>query len=203
MPASPESHRSYGDILREPVLLHFFIGTAISSVWYSMVFVFLPLRLNAMGASNSYIGWIVSLCGLLALLTMSQVGRLTDRYDTAKLYLVVPVFGALRLFCMYLPERHCGWFILIQALHIPTWVLADILQIKFIREYGPKELLPESQALLHVSMSLGNAGGSALGAAIAGEFGLRQVFLYAAPIPLISYFFLARIPRLISKRDRP
>lgn len=200
MPVAHPTEKSYRDILRQPVLVYFFVGTAISSVWYSLVFVFLPLRLDAMGASNSDIGWIVSLCGVLALFTMSKVGRFTDRFSTAKLYLIVPVFAALRLFCMYLPERHWAWFILIQMLHIPTWVLADILQIKFIRENCPPELLTKAQALLHISMSVGTASGSALSAVIAGEFGLRQVFLYLAPIPLISYFFLARIPKLVSKK---
>jgi len=107
--------------------------------------------------------------------------------------MIIPIFTSIRLVLMYLPDQNYHWFNLIQLLHIPTWVLVDILQIKFIRQFSDRELWPKSHALLNISLSLGNACGSAIGAFIANEYGLRTVFLYTAPIPLLAYFFLVRI----------
>jgi PPP family 3-phenylpropionic acid transporter len=175
---------SFWSVLKIKGLKSFYIGTFLMCIWWSVPFVFLPLRLNEMGASAAFTGWIVSLLGITALISLPLMGSFADRYIPERLYFWLPLLGLLRCILTALPQTNPYWFILIQLMHIPTWVLGDILQVKILKTYVPVTLFSRAQAFLIISTSGGMAIGSAIIGLLVEQISLAQSFIWAGVISL-------------------
>jgi predicted MFS family arabinose efflux permease len=172
---------------------------ALISSWSAAAFIFLPVRMREMEASGNLIGWTVSMCGILALITLVKAGQLADHFNPKKLYLLIPIAGALRMYAMSLPEVHAEWFLAIQFLHIPAWVLGEVIQMKLLKEYCPKELFPRAQAAMMVAQSIGIALCSGLIAVMSNRYELKESLAIAAVLPLLALPFvwmMVRAPKL-------
>jgi len=183
---------SYMELLKRSDLKSFFIATVGISTAFSLSFIYLPLRMNEMGASNSLISWVLGLCGIVALVSFPYIGRVCDRFPVMRLLVWVPIFNSLRVLALHFPTSSPYWFIPIQLLHIPAWVLFDVLMIKFIKERTHEDEFAKAQALLHVCVSLGMALGSALTAWLINLYGMQLSFLYFSPLPLVALPFLMK-----------
>lgn len=186
IPQTDPTQGSYREVMRNPVLRPLLLGYTLISAWSAAVFTFMPLRLQEMGASSGLIGWTISLCGITALLSLVPIGKWIDRHSPAKLYQIVPLCAALRIFLMSLPDTNPYWFLLIQLLHIPTWVLGEAIQIKLIRQHSPSHLYSRAMALISIGLSAGVALTSALGGVFVHHIGLQGTFAIIAILPLLA-----------------
>lgn len=199
---SSSSHRgSFATVLKHPILQPLLIGYLLISAWSAAVFTLMPLRLKEMGASPSLIGWTISLCGITALATLVPIGKWLDRQAISRFYLIVPLCAALRIALMALPTTLPHWFLAIQLLHIPTWVLGEAIQIKIIRTYCPSELYSRAMALMSIALSLGVALCSAIAAYFSQSIGLQGSFWVISVIPLLALPWTWILHRNISHKQ--
>jgi PPP family 3-phenylpropionic acid transporter len=190
VPKNPLNQSTYKSVLKIKGMTHFYIATTFISTWSAAAFIFMPLRLSELGASPSFIGWVVSECGIVALFTLSYLGRITDKVSEIKLYYIVPIFAFIRILFYGIPIEDYTWFILIQLIHIPTWVLGELIQVKTLRNILTPEDFSKGMGLLQVSQSLGLALGSGMLGYYSGIFSVKEAFWYASPIPLLALIFI-------------
>lgn len=177
---------SFLQLYRQKHFLLFLIGISFSWTMMPMAFVYMPLRMRELHASNLLISFAASLCGLIALLTLPSMGRFVDYFTPKKVLWMIPAGSALRVLLMYLPALNPEWFLLIQLLHIPSWVLFDVVVIKVLKGYFPAEATPQAQALVHIHSLLGSSLGAAFAAQVISLVDFRTSFIYSAVLPLIG-----------------
>lgn len=195
IPLIPQSGAGYRRLLVRPGPRYFLLGALCINSMFAFSFIFLPIRMKQMGASDFYVSFILAMCGMLALVSLRSVGTLVDRYSPFKLLLLVPVFCFLRTFLTGLPEQSLFWFGLIQLLHIPTWVLGDVLIITYLKRYCDPGSFPRMQALANIA----NTGGMLLGSWLVGillDTGLctlQTSFFYVSLVPLSGLYFFWKL----------
>jgi predicted MFS family arabinose efflux permease len=195
--ASEKKEASYLGLYKNRFILLFACGVTFISTGFPFYFVFLPLRMAEMGASNTLVSVALAMCGLTALFSLPLVGKFVDRHDAPHLLRYLALFCCARIAALYLPMTNPEWFILIQLLHIPTWVLFDVLVIKLLKDFCLPEEFSPAQALIHIHNSLGIALGSAIAASVVQNYSLQDMFLLCSGIPLI-----ALIPFLLLNPER-
>jgi PPP family 3-phenylpropionic acid transporter len=183
-PPPSEVATRFRAVLAQPTLVRFFVATLLTSWWRGPFFTFAGLRMREMGAEPIAVGWMFSLCGVTALVSFAAVGRLTDRMPTLPLYRLVGVIAAIRLLVLGLPEESIFWFFAIQLLHIPTFVVAESVQIRHLRMHCPPDLFPRAQAFLQSSISIGTALSAGLCGLLSERFGLPTAFMLSGIVPL-------------------
>lgn len=203
IPAQSKQQSSYLQLLKHPIISPLLTSYAFISAWSAAAFTLMPLRLKELGASASLIGWTISLCGITALLTLLPIGKWLDRQNPSHYYLWVPLFSALRIALMALPSQNPTWFLAIQLLHIPTWVLGEAIQMKLIRSHCPSPLYAQAMALMSIALSLGVAISSAIAALIQPFWGLQGSFWAISTIPLVAIPYVIQMQRKISLSTSP
>jgi predicted MFS family arabinose efflux permease len=201
IPAIPPSEHiftRYASVFTHNKLKWFWPATFFINSWSVVVFSFMPLRISELGYSSTFASVVQSLCGVTALLTLSWIGRLVDRHSMTKLYMLVPIFAFIRIFAMSLPDTHAEWFLLIQLLHIPTWVLGEVIQVNFLKEHAPQELRPESQAIYQVISALSLAVCGAIGGIFAHRLNMPTAFQILAFVPFLAFPFLYKLKRAMA-----
>lgn len=174
-------------LLRDRKTFYFLVGSMLLSTWNAGVWVYLPLRMREMGASPNLIAWTMAECGLIAILSLTLTGRIVDRLrKPALLLLAVPVAAAVRLWLMSLPGSTAEWFLVIQWMHVPVWVLGEVVSIQFVRHYTKPSLFPRVQAMLQVGTYLGMGAASVLMGLFVESLGIRQTLLFSALLPLTA-----------------
>lgn len=193
IPVSQDRSIRYRQLLRRPPVLFFLVIAGFIASSNSLTFVYLPLRLREMGASNSLVALVMSLCGVTATLSFPWAGRFSDRHNASLIVRVVVVCTTLRMVSLALPETNPEWVILLQLGHIPTWVLFDAFTIKYIKDVVSSEEFAKMQALCHVAHNIGLAIGSLIAAGLLVYFQLRVTYVLSAPLPLLALFFIRRL----------
>jgi predicted MFS family arabinose efflux permease len=177
----------WGNLLRDRRTFYFLLGSMLLSTWNAGVWIYLPLRMREMSASPNLISWTMAECGLIAIVSLTWTGRLVDRLkNPALLLLVVPIAAAVRLSLMALPVENPAWFLLIQWMHVPVWVLGEVASIQFVRHYTKVSLFPRVQAVLQVGTYLGMGGASVLMGLVVRDMGIRDTILLSALLPLTA-----------------
>jgi PPP family 3-phenylpropionic acid transporter len=184
---------NYHQCFAEPSFKWLLGAAAIISTWWASSFIYLPLLMKNAGASSSMVGWGISICGIVAMLFLPQVGKWVDGRSSRRVMLMVPVFATLRVGLYSLPREEALWFIVIQFLHLPTWVVTEVTIMKMVKQLLPESLYSRGQALLQVSQTLGMAFGSMLIATLLGFGDLREVQQWFCLVPLLAYPFILRI----------
>ena len=171
------------------------ISMMIISTWWASAFIYLPLIMKDIGARSSMIGWTISVCGIVAMCFLRIVGKWADNVDYKKILLMVPIFAALRIFFYSCPEEEPFWFLLIQLLHLPTWVVSEVVIMKLLKQTLPQQLLSRGQALLQVCQTLGMSLGSFIIAGLLSQMNLKEAHQVFALCPLLAYPFLIKLMR--------
>lgn len=184
---------NYNQCFAVPSFKWLLVAAAIISTWWASSFIYLPLLMKNAGASSSMVGWGISICGIVAMLTLPQVGKWVDGRSSRRVMLMVPVFASLRVGLYSLPKDEALWFIAIQFLHLPTWVVTEVTIMKMVKQLLSESLYSRGQALLQVAQTLGMALGSLLIACLLGFGDLREVHLWFCLVPLLAYPFILRI----------
>lgn len=163
-------------------------------IWssFSQCFRYLPLRMTQMGSSAIFISITVSLLGIVAIFSIAWVGRISDKIGARYLWPIIPIFLSLRVAILSFPEDNFYWFIPMQILHIPTWVLNDILLVRFLRDRREELGALSISLLTQIGMTLGLGMGSYLMSFAIPVWGLKDSFFWVSLIPLICVpiFFL-------------
>lgn len=175
------------DLVRDRRTLFFLVGSTLLSTWNAGVWIYQPLRMHEMGASPNLIAWTLAECGLIAIVSLTATGRAVDRLrNPALLLLVVPVAASIRLWLLSLPDTNPWWFLLIQWMHIPVWVLGEVASIQFVRHYTKPSLFPRVQAMLQVGTYLGMGSASVLMGLVVPQAGMQQTIFLSALLPLTA-----------------
>ncbi len=158
-------------------------------VWASLAicFRYLPLRMVQMGSSSLLISVVVSLYGLLAIISLKWIGDLSDSVSIRLLWGTLPLALFLRIISLYLPEENYFWFIPLQILHIPTWVLNDILTVRYLSEKRDTIGALNVSVLTQLGMIFGMAIGSFLMYLALLVWELRDSFMILSVFPLLFY----------------
>jgi PPP family 3-phenylpropionic acid transporter len=180
--------------LKHPPLKLLVAAHLLISIWSSAAFLLLPVRMRELDASASLIAWTISLCGIIAVLTLVPVAKWVDRHNAAKIYPIVAIAAALRVGLMAWPSVQPEWFLFIQLFHVPTWVLGEVLQIRLLRTLCSTEHLAAGQAWILGALN----GGIALAGLVVGllelwDWSLQESFLVLAWIPLLALFPLWKL----------
>jgi predicted MFS family arabinose efflux permease len=163
-------------------------------------FVFLPLRMNELGASNTLTGVAIAATGFFSILFYSKIGKFCDRFDLSGLYCVMLVSVALRTVLISLPSVDPRWFLVIQIMEVPTWLLRDVLRIKYLDSFVSEERRPKTQALIALVSYSGSAVCAAAASGLLQVVSLQQMFVYHAFIPLLGLPFAIYLWKLGFKR---
>jgi len=179
------------DLFRPRKVRYFLLGSFVLSAWNAGVWVFLPLRMREMGANPNLIAWTMAECGLIAVVSLGLVGRWADHLQKPSLlFLLVPLFAALRLLLMAWPTQHAEWFLAIQWTHVIVWVLGEVVQIQFVRTIVKPSLFPRAQAALQIGTYAGMGIASALMGLLVPHLGLRATIAASALLPLLAWPWL-------------
>lgn len=164
-----------------------FFGFAQIIIWASLCVSlrYLPIRMDQMGSSSLIISITISCFGLFAILSLRFIGFLADRVSSRLLWGVIPFFLSLRILLLYFPEENFFWFIPMQVLHIPTWVLYDVLTVYYLKEKREELGAVPISVLTQIGMFLGFSIGSFLMSISLPVFGLKDSFLILSIFPII------------------
>lgn len=174
-------------------LVGFFLFQVLIWAGLAVIFRYLPLRMKEMGASGVFISLTLVVLGLTALFSLKKVGKITDHLPLKKSWLIVPIFCCIRIISIALPISNLFWFFPIQLLHIPTWVLNDILTMRFLHEKKQELGGLLITVITQLSNGLGLALGSYLMSHLIQDYGLRSSFFWISVVPLTGVFMLPLI----------
>jgi len=192
---------SYTSVMRNAKIRWFLFGSLVLGTWQAAPFVFLQLRMKEMGAATGLIGLVLAEGGIVAMLSLTAVGRFADRFAVEKLYYIPAIAACVRLLLYAAPSQNPYWFIAIQLLHIPVWVLSEVCQVKIIRTFAPPSQFARVQALLQIVNTAGWALAAAVTGWIAEACSLRAAFAWTAWLPLLALPFLIRAHHSGQKPD--
>ena len=192
IPARKEQSTKFAELLSRKKLRNFFLAVICLCTYMSFVFVFMPLRIRELGASNSDISIVLSLNGLLAIVGLFVLGPVIDSISSKHLLLAAVASAFLRVGLMFFATSLPGFY-MIQILHLGTWVLIDLLYIKCTKELVSPHQYAKFGALTLVSTSLGMAFGSVFGALILKIFEMKYLFLFGSLLPLLAVPFIFKM----------
>ncbi|SDT38277.1 Predicted arabinose efflux permease, MFS family [Paenibacillaceae bacterium GAS479] len=169
--------------------------------------------LNALDITNTQLGVLMTIYGILALITVFPGGWLADRVDTKKLILscllISSVIGVVAAFVMEYVVYCILWGLLGVICNLLYWSAA----IKTVRFVGDEHEQGKAYGYFNAfnfgASSLFNAGGVAIlaGFAASSMLGLRYILLYFSVLCLLAAvlvkFFVASIEPESSTREQP
>lgn len=167
------------------VLLMFGISQLIIWSAFSVCFRYLPLRMSEMGSSSILISITLAILGVVAIFSIGLIGQITDSINIRFLWPLVPVFLSIRVILLGIPDSNFYWFMPMQLLHVPTWVLNDILVLRFLRDKGNELGALRISILSQLGMISGLSLGSFLMSKAIPQFGLQGSFLYVGLLPML------------------
>jgi len=190
-PKEPElSTDQTGYLATRISLLPFFFLQLFVWSGFCIFFRYLPIRMREMGASSLEISITAVLLGLINIVCIKQTGHISERYSFRFLALIVLTFTALRIGLISVPSKSYLGFYLVQILHIPTWILNDIISIRYMKDKQKTLGALNISVMNQASLTFGMVLGSYFMSEILIISDLKNSFIYAAILPFFALPFL-------------
>lgn len=169
------------------------IGVFLATMDSSMVNVALPTLMRSFGATLAQTGWVALIYLLTISITLLIWGRLSDRFGTARMYLLgMLVFAAGSAACSLASTLSLLIFCrFVQALGASMMMSAGPAIIKMV---FPLHQLGKALGLIGIATSIGLMSGPVIGGLLLQFFSWRLLFLVSLPLSLscfvIGWFWL-------------
>jgi len=147
---------------------------------------------STMHADSRMVGLIGSGYGLTMLLLRLPVGRLSDKWDKRKLFIVLgTVAGFLSSLVVLIAPNPWTLFVcrMFCGVQVSTWVPMSVL---YARHYPPEESGKALGKIMAVT-NLGQLSATLLGGIISNQWGYYRVFVISAAFSLIALVMTLRI----------
>lgn len=169
------------------ILAMLFIG----GVGLASINTYLFLHMQNLGASQSLMGFALTLSICSEIPAMYFVSRLTERFPARNLILLGLGATALRLLINGLAPLPV-WILVGQVLHGLTFPILWVAGVSFAHKYAPQGLSATAQGVMGtVFMGLGTAVGAFMGGLVIEAFSTRGLYLtYSAALFLALIFFV-------------
>ncbi len=161
-------------------------------VWagFCVFFRYLILRMSEMGCSSLEIALSNMLLGVINFTTVGLVGKLSDGLPYRFLAIIVILFTSLRVWVLGIPETSYIGFYLIQFLHVPTWILNDIISMRYLKDMNSKFGAINISVMNQCALTLGMVLGSYVMSRLLISISLKESFFYAAMLPFLALPFI-------------
>lgn len=158
----------------------FFWGFGEGLFWYIQ-----PLYLRELGADPVTIGAVLSLAAVAALLAHVPAGYLADRFGTKAVMLAGWLLGVVAISGCYLAPN-LFWFSVSWVAYIFT-AFAKVPINAYVAQARGRQSIQRAITLVTAGFAGGSVISPALGGWVGAEFGLRNVFLLAAVLFMLSF----------------
>ena len=184
--APPLKTSSMSQIFSTPRLVIFYLSLIPFALWTPVCFRFLQLYMHDLGGSHSLIGCLMGSMGLLGIIGLPIVGRLTDHYGVVPLIAVNFLLVPIRLISYPLISNPY-WIFVPNLIHIMTFPICEICFLLFIERYCVPELRNTAMVLIVMFRSIGWSAGSFLGGYLAQSMGYPTMFYITGAISSIAF----------------
>jgi len=186
--------KSAAKFVRDESWVIFLCGAALSGFAHMFLGYYFFIFIRTLGASDSYIGFLVVVACLTNILVFFMMPRLLKHWTAIQLILFSNVLLILRMILSAF-IHDAQWGILVQLMDGPTWGIMWAAGVNYANEIAPRGLLASSQAVFNgVFNGLGGMVGALLGGIIYSSWGDQILFLIGGALAVISV--LVFLPQL-------
>jgi PPP family 3-phenylpropionic acid transporter len=181
--------RSGGAVLqmiRQPAWLTLVGGVFLVWMAASGAFAFLNITLKDMGASDSLIGFSLSISAICEVPFMAFSGAIIRRFGPSRLFWI-SMLGYLLRFILYSQMMSPEWAIAINAFSGPVYVLFWNSAINVANRMAPPELSATAQGLLVSATALAGVLSGVLSGWLFDKLGSRGLFLSLSGFCLAAF----------------
>lgn len=173
-PNQPTPEGFWRRVRRRPFLF-FILSTLLLQMSFAPFYAFFAIYLTQLGYAPLAVGGLIAL-GVAAEVAMFFIaGRLVVQFSVRRLLMFCLALTSLRWLALAHYADVVWWLIPIQLIHAFSFALHHSAAMRYIHQYFPADQHSRGQAFY---LSVGFAGGGALGAWVAGFF-WQQGALYA------------------------
>ncbi|NQX90704.1 MAG: MFS transporter [Flavobacteriales bacterium] len=180
-------------------LMLLYAGAVAFMSSFSMLLPELPDFLRDLGGGE-YIGYIVGLFTLSALLSRFFSGRMSDRVGRVLVMLIGSVVTCVCGFA-YLFASSVAVFLTIRFLHGMSTGFRPVGSSAFLTDIIPVEKRGQALGILGVAGSVGMALGPVFGSVIREELGYDYLFVASAVLGLSSFLLTLKLPESLEPRE--
>lgn len=166
---------------------------------FNMVIPEMPAYLRSLGG-GSYIGLIISLFTLAALISRPYSGRLTDSIGR----IPVMVFGALVCFVLgfaYVLLPFVAGFLSLRFFHGFSTGFKPTATSAYVADISPAHRKGEAVGYLSISGSLGMTSGPAIGSWLTQTYGINSMFYGSSVVALLSVAVLVGMKETLKEKQ--
>jgi len=184
--APPLKKGGMSQIFSTPRLVIFYLSLIPFALWTPVCFRFLQLYVHDLGGSHGLIGCLMGSMGLLGIIGLPIVGRLTDHYGVVPIIAVNFLLVPIRL-VLYPLISNPYWVFVPNLIHMMTFPISEICFLLFVERYCVPELRNTAMVLIVVFRSIGWSAGSFLGGYLAQSMGYPMMFYITGAISSIAF----------------
>lgn len=175
-------------------------GAILFMASFSMLLPELPNYLKGLNGGQ-YIGYIVGLFTMSALLSRLFSGKISDRVGRVVVMLIGSVVTTV---CglAYLMASSVAIFLLIRFIHGMSTGFRPVGSSAFLTDVVPANRRGEALGFLGIAGSVGMALGPVIGSYVTVEFGYTFLFVTSSAFGLISFLITAQLPESLENREK-
>ena len=175
-------------------------GAVLFMASFSMILPELPKYLKSMGGED-YIGYIIGLFTIMALLSRFFSGKISDRVGRVLVMLigtlVTIICGVAYIFALSVTS-----FLAIRFLHGLSTGFRPVGSSAMLTDIVPVNKRGEALGILGIAGSIGMALGPVFGSVISVEFGYTAMFVTSSFLGLISFFLTLKLPETLEHKEK-
>lgn len=153
----------------------------------------LPVHAKALGASDSYIGWISGVITISSILMRIFIGNILDKYNK-KLILILGTIIIIIFTALYGYISALTLILVIRFIHGLGWAVANTSSNTMAADVIPKNRFGEGMGFFGLSSSLAMSIAPAVALTLLASIGFTNISLLSAGIVLLSLFFSVIYP---------
>lgn len=175
-------------------------GAVLFMASFSMLLPELPNYLKNL-EGEEYIGYIVGLFTMSALISRLFSGKISDRVGRV---LVMLIGSMVTMVCglAYLLASSVAVFLLIRFLHGMSTGFRPVGSSAFLTDVVPADRRGEALGLLGIAGSVGMALGPVIGSLVTVELGYTALFVTSSFFGLISFLITTQLSETLEKREK-
>ncbi len=177
-----------GKVLRQPVVIAFFLVVFLNQVAHGSYYPFYSLYMAEFGHGQGLIGLLWAVSVIAEVLIFLVMGNWVARFGARKLLLIGLVFAALRWIGIGTFPESVALMFVVQTFHAASFGIIHAVAIHMIHQFFPGKLQGRGQALYGaLSYGFGGMIGSLAGGYIWGWFSPPAIFMFATVVTLLAW----------------